>query len=474
MDINELTSTLLRRRTAFALTFVACVVGVIVATLLVPKTYEASATLYVGSDARGSGGSPVLDTSQGEQLARTFTTLASNPAMADAVLAELDDGTTRSELLGSMSFTPVERTQLLQITAKGESPERATLLANVYSQTFVEQINAKSEEDTVPSRVTLSEAAVVPTEAASPNVPLYLGFGFVLAGLLALGAAVARDRLDRRLRVDPSDDVVLGWPILGRIPKSRTAPLASQSALRAHLPATSARSDGAFDDAFRVLRTNVELAPAATARTILVTSPGIGEGKTTIAAQFALAAARDGDSVTLIECDMRRPSLDLSSVGRGLARTTAGLTRYLAGEVTTEEVIRRDPALKALSVVYAGTVDSAPTRLLRSPRLPYLLTHAQERSDWVLLDTPPITVSDDALFLTRLAEGTLYIIDPQRTQLPRARSGLARLEKVGARVLGVVVNRTSDVSESAYYVEGAGAQRDASPAPPARSSHAAR
>lgn len=448
MGIDELTSVLLRRRIAFVVTLVACIAAVVAVTLTLPKTYEASATLYVGVDTRSGDGSPVLDTSQGEQLARTFTALAANPAMAEAVLTELEDGTTRSELLGDMSFAPVERTQLLQITAEGDSPDRAALLANTYARVFVEQVDAKSDSGTVPSRVTFSEAAVPPTDAASPNIPLYIGFGIVLAFLLAFGAAVLRDRLDRRLRVDAGDDAVAGQPILARVPSTRLA-----------RPEPSALPDGAFADALRVLRTNVELAPGPAARTLLLTSPGVGEGKSTIAAQLALAAARDGDRVTLIECDLRRPSLDFSRLGPGFTRTTSGLTRYLQGELTADEILRGDPMLETLRVAYAGTVETSPARLLRSPRLADLLAIARERSDWVILDTPPISVSDDAILLTPLAEGTLYVIDPQRTEAPRARSGLARLDKVGARVLGVVVNRTSDASETDYYVTAARERR---------------
>ena len=106
MSLADITNALWRRRLLFAATALACFAVVALITAAVPRIYRATTTVLVGTNT------PNLGTDQGEQLTRTFTTIAGNPNMAQQVLGQLHTGLTRQELLDKMSFTPVERTQL--------------------------------------------------------------------------------------------------------------------------------------------------------------------------------------------------------------------------------------------------------------------------------------------------------------------------------------------------------------------------
>lgn len=449
MGIDELTATLWRRRAVLLLTFVACAGAIAAITFALPPTYQASATLFVGAAGERADGDRVLDTSQGEQLTRTFTALASNPATAEAALDAVGGDLTRTELLEKMSFAPIERTQLLQITAEDGNAERAAELANGYAEAFVRSADEKFEEGVLPARARLTEEAVGPSDPASPNVPLFLGLGIVFSALLAVGAALARERLDRRLRIEPDDASLLDHPILARIPDVRAARRAAQGLVE----------DPRFADGLRVLRTSLELAPGGAARTLMVTGSAAAEGKSTIAAQLAFAAARDGDRVTLIECDLRRPSFDFGD-GRAAGR---GLGDYLAGVGTATDVMREEQP--GLTVVYGGEPETSPARLLRSPRLAELIDFARRVSDWVIIDAPPASVGDDALLLTPHIDGVIFVVSPDVTEAPRARAGLRRLERVGARILGIVANRAATPDQSNYYMAGrAAAARASTPA----------
>src|SRR5215204_3797251 len=202
MSFAEITSALWRRRHLFAVTLIACLSVVVVITAAVPKVYRASATIYVGKDA------PRLDTDEGEQLSRTYTTLAGNPNVAQQALEALDIGLTRQELLDKMSFTPVERTQLLEIGAEDRSPAEAKLIANTYADVFASAVETQVAAGNAPARVSVNQPAVEPTDPIRPNLPLYLGFGTLLSLLVAAAVALVRDRLDRRLRIGPRDDTV--------------------------------------------------------------------------------------------------------------------------------------------------------------------------------------------------------------------------------------------------------------------------
>jgi len=200
-----------------------------------------------------------------------------------------------------------------------------------------------------------------------------------------------------------------------------------------------------------VLRTNVELAPGPPIKSIVVTSPGAGDGKSTVAAHFAATIAADGDRVALVEADLRRPSMDLGNLGDGLAKTRLGLGRHLGDHAERRDVVRRDDTLPNLSVVYAGTINEDPARLLRSVRLPQLLDHLAGHHEWVVVDAPPVLVSDDTLVLLSQVDAVLFVVDVRRTPLPAARAALAQLEKASARIAGVVVNGTAKPRRDSYY-----------------------
>ena len=439
LNFQQITSVLWRRRRTLVATFLVCFFVVVAITLLFPKTYKATATLFVGPQ-NGN-----LDTSQSQQLATTYTTLASNPSAAAAVLPRLPEHFSRDELLSRMSFAPVQSTQLVQISAEAGSPAEARQIANAYATAFANNAEAKFKAGSIPGPVALSVRATLPTSPVKPQPVLYIGFGFLLSALLAAGAALGRDRLDRRLKIEPGDERVLDEPILARIP---TLPSAPQLGADGPHGAVADALRTLRTDAFRVLLTNLDLATVVPARMVAVTSPGPGDGKTTIATQLAVTAANDGERVTLVESDMRRPSLH-RGLPKGLLRQEVGLSEYLGGHASAEAIVTQNGPVPNLRIVWAGTARREAGTLLRSRSLAKLLRSLREQSDWVIVDTPPVSIGDDASAISSHVEGTVIVVDPQLTTVPALRFSLNQLTKVRARLLGIVVNR-APVGQLAY------------------------
>jgi polysaccharide biosynthesis transport protein len=459
MSIAEITAALWRRRLLFAITLVACIGAVAVITAAVPRVYKATATIYVGTDTKA------LDTDQGEQLARTYTTLAGNANVAEAAIDALNTGFTRQQLLDKMSFTPVERTQLLEIGAEDTSAAKATQIANAYANVFTDTVNAQVAQGKAPASVAVTQPAVEPTDPVRPNPALYLAFGAILSVLIAAAAALVRDRFDHRLRIGRESETVHGELILARIPT-----LLPRAADGDGAPATGYAAAARIlrSDAFRILRTNLDLSSETPARIIAITSPGQGEGKTTISAQLALTIATDREKVAIIECDLRRRALDESGLGTQWKRAPTGLTEYLDGKAGRDKIVRSTAAVPNLNVVWAGTPVPEPGPLLRSPRLLELIEFLQRHNDWIILDTPPIAVGDDALIVSSHVEGTVVVVDAEVTTDVALKSGLNQLRKIRARVLGVAINHAppAELDSYRYLTE---------PAPePARAARAAR
>ena len=435
MSLEQIASTLWRHRLLFLLTSLLCVGAVVAVTLSLPKTYKSTATLYVGV-GKEVDEALAFDTNIGEQLARTYTTLAANPNVADEVLSRLGDSTDRSELLSKVSFAPVERTQLLEISAEERTPEAAERLANTYAAVFAERVEEKFEQGETQSKVSINEPAAVPLQAAKPNPPLYIGLGTMLSLMVALGLVLLRARLDDRIRISAEEDHVLDRPVVARVPVMTSKHGEESPRIR---------------DAFRLLKTNVDFSGEDRTQVLLVTSPSPVEGKSTVSAQLAMAAMADGEKVVLVEADLRRPGLGHTLVGAGLEKTPAvGLTNYLVGAVDIDKAVTAHPRWPALDVVRSGPLPPNPASLLRSARLDTFIDELRLRYDRIVIDTSPISVGADAAVMVSRVDGILYVIDASRTKRSSAVAGLSQLEQVRAQILGVVLNRVSGLTGDSY------------------------
>lgn len=438
MSPEQIIATVWRRKLAFVLTLLVCVGATVAGTLSLPEKYSATATMFVGERSEDSE-ALLFDTNAGEQLARTYTALASNPNVANLVRQRLDGRQTSEQLLDKVSFAPVERTQLLEITATEDSPEAARRLANVYSGTFVLEITGQFNRGVAPTRIALNQPAPLPSSPSSPNLPLYLGFGGLLSVLLALGATLLRERLDDSLHLTPETESLLDQPILLRLPKlSRLSPPA-RSGVR---------------DAVRLLKTNIDFASEDRAQAVAITSASAVQGKSTTAAQLALTAAMDGERTVLIEADLRRPGLLDTEVGVGMERGKAGLSNFLAGMVTSDAIIEPHPVHPNLWIVWAGPLPPNPGVLLGSTRFGALIEALRPRFERIIVDTPPLSIGSDASVTVAELDGTLLVVDQRTSSLSDVRTGLLQLERASAAVLGIVLNRAisrRDLGAYGYY-----------------------
>jgi capsular exopolysaccharide synthesis family protein len=228
-------------------------------------------------------------------------------------------------------------------------------------------------------------------------------------------------------------------PVLGRIPFDQEAmkrPLLTQSTLR------SPRAE-----AYRELRTNLQVGKISRrSKSVLITSSLPGEGRSTTAINLAIALAEAGQSVCLMDVDLRRPR-----VGEylGLERKE-GLTTALMGARGVGDLLQ-PWGDRRLFVLASGPIPPNPSELVDSEDMKRLLEHLESRFDAVILDAPPLLPFTDAAVLSQHVGGTVVVVAEQEVRVQDLERSLDALGMVTSNFLGVVLNRTTDTAPDHSY-----------------------
>ena len=202
-------------------------------------------------------------------------------------------------------------------------------------------------------------------------------------------------------------------------------------------------------EAFRTLRTNLEFSSLdKPVKTLVVTSAGSGEGKSTTLANLAVSTAQAERKVCLVDCDLRRPALHRIFK----VPNEVGLTTMIRDETLRDVPPFQETGVPGLVLLPSGPLPPNPSELLGSRRMQEIIAALAGQADIVLFDAPPITVVTDAAVLASKVDGVLLVISAGRTKRDHARRAKALLEKVNARLVGVVLNNVRfDSSLTSYY-----------------------
>ena len=444
--------TVLRRRIRWVVgVFVLAVTGAILLSTLLPRTYEATAELYVSvTTAQG-----VDDLANGARFTReqmaSFASLALTPRVLAPVARDFDISGGADGLEDRVTVQASDSTVVIALTVSDADPARAADLANAVADEaagVVEELAPRDPEDgrsTV--RVSVVRPATVPEFASSPDTILNVAAGTVLGLTLGILLALAREAVDTRVRDADVLAQLTSQPLLG------TVGLWSERQSGRVLVATDPHSPAA--ESIRQLRTNLQFlrvaeAPANGARpgahVVSVTSALSGEGKSTISANLAVALAQTGARVLLVDADLRRPTVaDVLGVEGGV-----GLTTVLARDAELVDVVQEWGTV-GLHVLPSGTVPPNPTELLGSPAMRWLVEQMRRSYDYVVMDTSPLLPVADATVLAGLVDGTIVVANVGRVRRMQLVQALANLERVSARVLGVVLNQVRRDEETYTY-----------------------
>lgn len=494
VELSDYLGVIRRRAIVVGAVVVVCVLLGAAYGLTRPDVYAATAQVALPDSGESQSASDAIADVQTELLVVT------SELVAERAAADIPGDEDTRNLLGQVAAISPSEARVLSISFFASEPEEAQVGAQAFAEAYTAQKEAEQEEavdeqvatfqeridaveagrdeqialrdEAEPDSVEESEAqeaiddalstlrdltteqtavastaidgGIIITPARLPQDPQPRGLAKTVAAalalglLLGLGAAFVLDRLDTRVRSAADLERILGARTLGTIPRfaERLRPAASRL-VTVHAPA------GPEADAFRRLRTSVLLAGEADGiRTLAITSAIAHEGKTTVAANLAVALAQGGRRVVLIGADLRRPGIeDLFGLP-----AAPGLSDLLLGHCTIDDV---EHQVGDLTVITRGSEVDTPTDLLGSETTTRAILELGHGFDHVLVDTPPVLAVADVLVLAPTLDATLMVVSLAQSSSAQVAEAGTELALAGAKVLGTTLNNDTDTTRRA-------------------------
>ena len=365
--------------------------------------------------------------------------------------------------------TSIKRTDALpKLKQRQRELEREVEAAQSTYTTLVKRLEEiRVEENRNLGNARIVENAAVPAVPVAPDKARNLVLGSLLGLLLGVGTALLLDGLDTSIKSVKEAREVFGYTLLGLIPlvgkpekvmgRDRNS---EQSVPKIVVQDTS---HSQISEAYRILKANLGfLCSDKELKVVVVTSSTPQEGKSTVAANLAVAMAQSGRRVLLVDADMRQPMQH--KIWELLNQ--AGLSNVLVGQAELRTVIRE--VMVNLSVLTAGVTPPNPMNLLESQRMAALIENFSDQYDFVIIDTPSVSIAADAPILGKMSDGILLVVRPGVVDAASAASAKEFLQQSSQNVLGLVVNGvTSDnkpyssYHAKEYYVEENSTTREA-------------
>lgn len=505
MELKQFFSTLWK----WAWLIIACTAIAGVSAYLgvrnLPPVYQAIVTVRIGQ-ALDQVNPTYYDFYTTEQLARTYVELVRRRSIMEGVARALN----LSYVPGGASARLVQGTQLMEITFVDSDAARAEAIANEVANQLILQSPAASPEmqrdqdfiaaqlDDLKAKIDETNAKIKEEQAnldaansaraiqqyqtnisalqqklntyqstyaslrlnlpgagantitiVEPARAYPVGSGKMntillaaaIGAALAVGAAFLLEYLDDTVKTPEDVERVMGLTTLGAIMSIAGVEDRSDVLVTFKQPKAPA------SEAYRVLRTNLQFTNIGNAASaLLVTSPSAGEGKTTLA-NVGVTLAQAGKRVVLVDTDLRRPALHrLFGLPNDL-----GLTSMLLDEQLLPDDVLKPTETPNLHVLCSGPRPPNPAELLEHPRLDHVIQMLKAEADYVLLDSPPVMAVADAVILSRKAQGVILVVDAGQTRSEICRRAVEMLQRVDARILGVVINKMTRQQGGYYY-----------------------
>ena len=385
---------------------------------------------------------------------RQYSQLLTTDAIINRVNSQLQLDLPPEEFRRRVRVSEAADAQAILIEADDPNPEMARRIVLALAEAFREQQQLRMKDVDKRDRVDVERyddpsPPVLAWPRTRSNVLAWGVLGLVVGVLIAF----LQEFLDDTVKTVEESERLLGRAVLGVVPRfpapaGRKSGGSSVEMEKALITRLDPRSPAA--EAFRQLRTSIQFAsPDRPVRSLLLTSTGPEEGKTTTLANLGIAFAQAGSRVIMVDADLRRPGLHKLF---GL-KNQVGLTSVVVGD-PDQELPLFETGVENLWLLPSGPLPPNPAELLASRRMAEVMERLAKAADYVLYDSPPVLAVTDAAILASRVDGVLLVLQAGKTRREFARRAKTALEKVNARILGTILTGVKpDRTLQAYYGE---------------------
>ena len=314
-------------------------------------------------------------------------------------------------------------------------------------QTFLSRLKETSASaDTQTPIARIVDAAIATPNPIKPRKTLMMA-GLGLVGLLlGLGMAVIRNQTNGSVRSIEEVERAIGLPVITSLPVMTRKEIKQRGRL------VLAQPEAFFSEMMRMCAASVHFSLLdKSAHSIAITSAVASEGKSTVAANLALALSRT-NRVLLIDADLYRPNINRLF---GYERNETGLVQVLLGDIEASEVIHTLPGTR-LQVMFSGMSKDKVFNIVTPSHMRQLVQMLEEQYDIIIVDAPPLEVVSDGMMISGACGQTILVTRSGSTPISLLQKALKRLRRIHAPVLGLVVNAHDFASAERYYGEASG------------------
>jgi capsular exopolysaccharide synthesis family protein len=450
IDIREVFFTLLKRWYIIAICFIiAAGSSYAVTKFYLKPVYEAQTTLFLGKESEKVSLS-FADIQVNSQLVTDYRELLKSNLVAENIQQKL--GVDVKKFKSCVNVQTVKDSRIFRISYQDTDPKLAADVVNelaiVIKQMATDVIQVKN--------VKVIDTAKQPEFPVSPNKKKNVGIAGFLG--LALGAALIYllEMLDYTFKKPEEVEKQLGLNVIGVVPKFEggkrgKAEKKDQKKLEQdYLKNLITKNDpkAPASEAFRELRTNLHyISVDKELKTIVVTSPSLGDGKTVTAVNMAVTLAKSGEKVLIVDADLRKPKVHYYF---GI-KNAEGLTNMLTEDKESKKLKTSSiDGVPNLSILPSGPIPPNPAEILSSNRMRQMLENLKSEYDVIIIDTPPVGQVTDAAILAGITDGAVLVVASAQTRIDMAKRAKKALNSVNSNIVGTVLTKL-DMGRASYY-----------------------
>ena len=408
--------------------------------------YQSSTTLYVEPSVNSS----VVDY-QGiltnQKMVKTYSTIIKSRRVVNSVIEKMELDMTYDDLLDILTVSNDADTQIITISIKHNSNKMASDIANCFAETLIEDL--KKEMDI--SNIKVIDEAIVSDKEVEPKRNVNMAIGGAVGAMVGIAISFLLSALDNKIKTHDDVKKYLHVKTLGIVPLNsldvKSKKKNKYNKIESGTPIKIIdETDSVISESIRMIRTNLDFADL---KIINVTSTTPSEGKSEFITNLACSFAMLDKRVLLIDCDMRKPKIHRNF---GVARDKGLSDCLLSKFISYKDVIQRfDRNNVHIDILAAGSLVYNPSELINSANFLSLLNSLRSSYDIILIDCPPISNLTDGVLVSKLSDGTIYVIESDKVDKELVANSIDELKDNGATLLGAVLTKVDIKKEKFKY-----------------------